>query len=345
MSVRLTEFSHGAGCGCKIAPNVLDRILHTRIPEFSDPRLLVGNNSRDDAAVADVGNGLGIISTTDFFMPVVDNPFDFGRIAAANAISDVYAMGGQPLTAIAILGWPVDQLAPEIAGEVLDGGRAICAEAGISLAGGHSIDSPEPIFGLAVTGQVATDRIVRNDTAKAGDLLYLTKPLGVGILTSASKKGVVAPEDLAAAVDSMTALNRIGSVFATLDGVHGMTDVTGFGLAGHLLEMCRGSGLDARINSGAVPMLANLQRYIDAGCIPGGTHRNRAAYGHDVEGLTDENALLLCDPQTSGGLLVAVDPAEAGRFEECAGESGLALTPIGQLSSPARPEKSTVTIE
>jgi len=184
LSVRLTEFSHGAGCGCKIAPDVLDRILHTGTPEFSDPRLLVGNNSRDDAAVADIGNGMGIISTTDFFMPVVDNPYDFGRIAGANAISDVYAMGGQPLMAIAILGWPVDRLAPEIAGEVLDGGRAVCAAAGITLAGGHSIDSPEPIFGLAVTGQVATDRIIRNDTARAGDLLSVRvseKPLAAGL--------------------------------------------------------------------------------------------------------------------------------------------------------------------
>ncbi|MGM0570965.1 MAG: selenide, water dikinase SelD, partial [Pseudomonadota bacterium] len=273
MSVRLTEFSHGAGCGCKIAPDVLDRILHTGTPEFSDPRLLVGNNSRDDAAVADIGNGMGIISTTDFFMPVVDNPYDFGRIAAANAISDVYAMGGNPLMAIAILGWPVDRLAPEVAGEVLDGGRAVCAEAGITLAGGHSIDSPEPIFGLAVTGQVATDRIIRNDTAKAGDLLYLTKPLGVGILTSAAKKGVIAPGDLAAAVENMAALNRVGGAFAALDGVHAMTDVTGFGLAGHLLEICRGSGVSARISRAAVPLLPNLAPYIERGCIPGGTHR------------------------------------------------------------------------
>ncbi|WP_417548507.1 selenide, water dikinase SelD [Marinobacter segnicrescens] len=331
MSVRLTEFSHGAGCGCKIAPDVLDRILHTGTPEFSDPRLLVGNNSRDDAAVADIGNGMGIISTTDFFMPVVDNPYDFGRIAGANAISDVYAMGGQPLMAIAILGWPVDRLAPEIAGEVLDGGRAVCAAAGITLAGGHSIDSPEPIFGLAVTGQVATDRIIRNDTARAGDLLYLTKPLGVGILTSASKKGVIAPLDLAAAVESMAALNRVGGAFAALDGVHAMTDVTGFGLAGHLLEICRGSGLDARINPGAIPVLANLRRYIEVGCVPGGTYRNKAAFGHDIEGMSDDAALLLCDPQTSGGLLVTVAPANAGLFEERAGESGLTLAPIGQM--------------
>ena len=187
MSIKLTQFSHGAGCGCKIAPDVLDRILHTDAPEFHDPRLLVGNSSRDDAAVADVGNGLGIISTTDFFMPVVDDPFDFGRIAATNAISDVYAMGGKPVMAIAILGWPVNELEPEIAAKVIDGGRAVCAEAGIALAGGHSIDSPEPIFGLAVTGQVAVDRIIRNDTAKAGDLLYLTKPLGVGRIICTGK--------------------------------------------------------------------------------------------------------------------------------------------------------------
>ncbi len=221
MSIKLTEFSHGAGCGCKIAPDVLDRILHTDMPDFHDPKLLVGNSSRDDAAVADIGNGIGVISTTDFFMPVVDDPYDFGRIAAANAISDVYAMGGKPVMAIAILGWPVND------------------EAGIALAGGHSIDSPEPIFGLAVTGQVAVDRIIRNDTAKAGDLLYLTKPLGVGILTSASKKGKVTPEDLAVAVQNM-----------------------------HLLEICRGSGLKATVSRKAIPTLPNLQPYIDADCIP-----------------------------------------------------------------------------
>ncbi|MGC8119316.1 selenide, water dikinase SelD [Marinobacter sp. VGCF2001] len=344
MSIKLTQFSHGAGCGCKIAPDVLDRILHTDAPEFNDPRLLVGNSSRDDAAVADVGNGVGIISTTDFFMPVVDDPFDFGRIAATNAISDVYAMGGKPVMAIAILGWPVNELEPEIAGKVIDGGRAVCAEAGIALAGGHSIDSPEPIFGLAVTGQVAVDRIIRNDTAKAGDLLYLTKPLGVGILTSASKKGKVTAGDLAVAVESMATLNKVGEAFAKVDGVNAMTDVTGFGLAGHLLEICRGSGLAAIVSRQAVPVLPNLKPYIEADCIPGGTHRNAAAFGEAISGMTDTDKLLFCDPQTSGGLMVSVAPDSRDAFEAAARDHGLDLKPLGRLEA-AGSDESLVFIE
>jgi len=344
LSIKLTQFSHGAGCGCKIAPDVLDRILHTDAPEFHDPRLLVGNSSRDDAAVADVGNGLGIISTTDFFMPVVDDPFDFGRIAATNAISDVYAMGGKPVMAIAILGWPVNELEPEIAAKVIDGGRAVCAEAGIALAGGHSIDSPEPIFGLAVTGQVAVDRIIRNDTAQAGDLLYLTKPLGVGILTSASKKGKVTPEDLAVAVENMATLNKVGEVFAEVDGVNAMTDVTGFGLAGHLLEICRGSGLKATVSRKAVPVLPNLKPYIDADCIPGGTHRNAAAFGKAISGMTDADKLLFCDPQTSGGLMVSVAEKSREAFEALARKHGLNLQPLGRLEA-AGSDESLVFIE
>ncbi|HEY9120429.1 MAG TPA: selenide, water dikinase SelD [Marinobacter sp.] len=331
MTIRLTEFSHGAGCGCKIAPDVLDRILHTTTPDFHDTRLLVGNASRDDAAVVDVGNGLGVISTTDFFMPVVDDAYDFGRIAAANAISDVYAMGGKPLMAIAILGWPVNQLAPEIASRVIEGGRAVCAQAGMALAGGHSIDSPEPIFGLAVTGQVPVNRIVRNDTGQPGDLLYLTKPIGVGILTSALKKHKISEADLAVAVETMCTLNKVGEVFASLGVVHAMTDVTGFGLAGHLLEICRGSGVGATINRSSVPQLPNLARYIDSDCIPGGTHRNAASFGSDIAGLTDLDRTLLCDPQTSGGLLVCVAGQEREAFEKEARKRGLALHPFGQL--------------
>ncbi|WP_417513152.1 selenide, water dikinase SelD [Marinobacter sp.] len=345
MTVRLTKLSHGAGCGCKIAPDVLERILHSTVPERPDARLLVGNESRDDAAVADIGNGTGIISTTDFFMPVVDDPYDFGRIAAANAISDVYAMGGHPIMAIAILGWPVATLAPEIAGQVLDGGRAACAEAGITLAGGHSIDSPEPIFGLAVTGQVATNRIIRNSAARAGDLLYLTKPLGVGILTSALKKECIRPDDLALAVETMAALNKAGEIFAELAGLHAMTDVTGFGLAGHLLEICRGSNLCARINRSRVPVLPNVQAYIEKGCVPGGTHRNAAAFAGQIAGMGEADTLIFCDPQTSGGLLVAVDPVESEVFESCAQALGLTLAPIGQLYLPDALEQTVVIIE
>ncbi len=331
LTIRLTEFSHGAGCGCKIAPDILERILHTSIPQFSDPRLLVGNESRDDAAIVDIGNGTGIISTTDFFMPVVDDPYDFGRIAAANAISDVYAMGGKPLMAIAILGWPVNALAPEIAARVIEGGRTVCSEAGIALAGGHSIDSPEPIFGLAVTGQVATNRIIRNDRARGGDLLYLTKPLGVGILTSASKKRLLTDADLALAVKNMTTLNKPGAVFAEISGVHAMTDVTGFGLAGHLLEVCRGSGLSARIDRNLLPVMPNLSPYIAAGCIPGGTYRNANAFGSCVHDMTECDSLIMCDPQTSGGLLVAVDPSAKAEFEQAAKSQGITAGPFGVM--------------
>lgn len=334
MTVRLTQFSHGAGCGCKVAPDVLDQILHTSTPGFADPRLLVGNDSRDDAAVVDIGSGMGIISTTDFFMPVVDSPYDFGRIASSNAISDVYAMGGTPIMAIAILGWPIDRLAPDIAGKVIYGARAVCAEAGIAVAGGHSIDSPEPIFGLAVTGRVAVEKVLRNNTACAGDLLYLTKPLGIGIITSAVRKGQVSEQDLECAVESMVQLNRAGETFAGIEGVHAMTDVTGFGLLGHLLEICRACNLQARLHRNAVPVLPNLAGYISGGCVPGGTHRNVAAYGAEVSGMTEYDKLVFCDPQTSGGLLVAVVPQHQASFEQLAASQNQACHRIGQLMHP-----------
>lgn len=331
--IRLTQYSHGAGCGCKIAPAVLDRILHTTIPKVPDARLLVGNDSRDDAAVYDLGNGRAMISTTDFFMPIVDDAYDFGRIASANAISDVYAMGGNPAVAIAILGWPVGKLPEEVAGRVLEGSRAVCAEAGISLAGGHSIDSPEPIFGLAVTGLVDTAQLKRNDLAQAGDLLYLTKPLGIGAISTAQKKGMVKPEDLATIVRLMTTLNKPGAHFGQMPAVHAMTDVTGFGLLGHLSEMAGGSGLTAEIQFEAVPRIAGVEDYIAQGAVPGGTKRNWASYGHKVQALDEARRFLLCDPQTSGGLLVAVDPAEQSAFEAAWTELELDVPahPIGKL--------------
>ncbi|HEY6900184.1 MAG TPA: selenide, water dikinase SelD, partial [Puia sp.] len=234
LAIKLTQYSHGAGCGCKISPAILDKILHTSNINTPDPRLLVGNDKRDDAAVLDLGNGTALISTTDFFMPIVDDAFDFGRIASANAISDVYAMGGKPVLAIAILGWPIDKLAPEVAQRVLEGSRAICAEAGITLAGGHSIDCPEPVFGLAVNGLVPLPHLKQNSTATAGCHLYLTKALGVGILSTAQKRGLLQPTDAAIALESMTRLNKLGSTFGELESVTAMTDVTGFGLLGHL---------------------------------------------------------------------------------------------------------------
>lgn len=245
--IRLTQYSHGAGCGCKISPKVLEVILAGSGAQNLDPKLWVGNASRDDAAVYEIDAERGVVSTTDFFMPIVDDPFDFGRIAATNAISDIYAMGGDPLMAIAILGWPVNVLAPEVARDVIRGGRAVCDAAGIALAGGHSIDAPEPIFGLAVTGLVEKRFMKRNDTATAGCLLYLTKPLGIGILTTAEKKGKLRPDDIGVARDWMCTLNKPGSRFGKLAGVTAMTDVTGFGLLGHLVEMADGSHLTARI--------------------------------------------------------------------------------------------------
>ncbi|MDQ6890555.1 MAG: selenide, water dikinase SelD, partial [Bacteroidota bacterium] len=252
-SIKLTQYSHGAGCGCKISPRVLDKILKSNLAIPDNKNLIVGNNTKDDAAVYDLGNGTALISTTDFFMPIVDDPFEFGRIASANAISDVYAMGGKPVLAIAILGWPVNILSPDIAQKVIEGSRSICLEAGIPLAGGHSIDSPEPIFGLSVNGLVPIKNVKQNNKAQEGDLLFLTKPLGVGILTTAEKKGLLLNEHIGIAAKQMMQLNSAGELLGALEGVHAMTDVTGFGLLGHLLEMAEGSGVSAVIYFGKVP--------------------------------------------------------------------------------------------
>ncbi|QNK63098.1 selenide, water dikinase SelD [Pedobacter sp. PAMC26386] len=332
--IKLTQYSHGAGCGCKISPAVLDKILHTSVAASNDPRLLVGNDKRDDAAVFDLGNGSCLISTTDFFMPIVDDPYDFGRIASANAISDVYAMGGKPVLAIAILGWPIEKLPPEIARRVLEGARAICAEAGITLAGGHSIDCPEPVFGLSVNGIVNVQQLKQNSTATPGCRLYLTKALGVGILSTAQKKDVLLPEDAAIALNSMVTLNKLGEIFGQLEMVKAMTDVTGFGLLGHLSEMCEGSGLSAVIEFDKVPVISSLPYYLDQNCYPGGTQRNWASYGNKISSLTDEQKFVLADPQTSGGLLVAVAEDGIEEFERILQEQGLSgncLAPFGWL--------------
>ncbi|MEE4749140.1 selenide, water dikinase SelD [Pseudomonas alliivorans] len=329
--IRLTQYSHGAGCGCKISPKVLDVILAGSGAQNLDPNLWVGNASRDDAAVYALDDERGVVSTTDFFMPIVDDPFDFGRIAATNAISDIYAMGGDPLMAIAILGWPVNVLPPEVAREVIRGGRAVCDAAGIPLAGGHSIDAPEPIFGLAVTGVVQKKHMKRNDTALAGCRLYLTKPLGIGILTTAEKKAKLREQDFGLARDWMCTLNKPGSRFGKLAGVMAMTDVTGFGLLGHLVEMADGAGLTARLDYAAVPRLPGVEHYIAEGCVPGGTLRNFESYGDKIASLSDAQRDLLCDPQTSGGLLVAVTPQGEAEFLAAAAESGLQLKPVGTL--------------
>jgi len=331
-TIRLTQYSHGAGCGCKISPRVLDVILAGSGAQGLDPSLWVGNASRDDAAVYGIDGERGVVSTTDFFMPIVDDPFDFGRIAATNAISDIYAMGGDPLMAIAILGWPVNLLPPEVAREVVAGGRAACEAAGIPLAGGHSIDAPEPIFGLAVTGLVEKRYLKRNDTARAGARLYLTKPLGIGIYTTAEKKSRLRDEDVGVARDLMCTLNRAGSRFGRLAGVQAMTDITGFGLLGHLLEMAEGSGLSAELVFEQVPRLPSVDYYLARECVPGGTHRNFDSYGQRAAPLSEAQRLLLCDPQTSGGLLVAVAPEGEDEFLAVAAELGLSLSPIGELT-------------
>lgn len=332
--VRLTQYSHGAGCGCKISPKVLGTILHSEQQKFIDPNLLVGNETSDDAAVYDIGNGTGIISTTDFFMPIVDDPFDFGRIAATNAISDIYAMGGKPIMAIAILGWPVNKLAPEIAKKVIEGGRHVCQQAGISLAGGHSIDAPEPIFGLAVTGIIPTDKVKKNNSAVAGSKLYLTKPLGIGILTTAEKKSKLKPEHRGLATEVMCRLNKPGADFSGVEGVTAMTDVTGFGLLGHLSEICQGSGLQATVWFDDVPKLPDVEHYIAEGCVPGGTQRNFDSYGRLLGAMSDLQRNLLCDPQTSGGLLLAVLPEAEEQVKQIAEKYHLTLTAIGELHQP-----------
>ena len=329
--IRLTEYSHGAGCGCKISPQVLDTILASKLTIAPSPNLLVGHSSKDDAAAYDLGNGQVILSTTDFFMPITDDAFDFGRIAATNAISDIYAMGGTPLMAIAILGWPVNSLPAELAQRVVDGGRQACSDAGIPLAGGHSIDSPEPIFGLAVTGQVAKHQLKQNNTASAGCVLYLTKPLGIGILSTAQKQKKLLPEHEFLARDVMCQLNTVGALLATLDGVKAMTDVTGFGLLGHLLEMCEGSNVQAKLQYSAIPFLVAVKDYIALGCVPGGMHRNFDSYGHKLGVLSDEQQALLCDPQTSGGLLIAVEAESASQVERLLRAAGIEPMCIGAL--------------
>lgn len=339
--IKLTQYSHGAGCGCKISPKILDSILHSATARPTYKNLIVGNESKDDAAVYDIGDGRGMISTTDFFMPIVDDPFTFGKIASANAISDVYAMGGTPLMAIAILGWPINKVPVEAAREVMEGARAVCAEINIPLAGGHSIDAPEPIFGLAVNGMVDLKQLKRNDTAKEGDLLYLTKPIGVGILTTAEKKGILKKEHEGLAASFMMKLNRIGAELGKTKGVDAMTDVTGFGLMGHLREMCEGSGVCATVHFNKVKQIANLDEYIQQGSIPGGTIRNWDSYGTFIN-LSEENQkAILCDPQTSGGLLIAVSPDSRSEVEDLLKNEGLSLhtEPIGELKQCKSGEK------
>ncbi|BAN25366.1 selenide, water dikinase SelD [Caballeronia insecticola] len=313
-SPRLTSLSHGGGCGCKIAPGVLADLLKRAAPLPAFPDLLVGNDTADDAAVYRLNDEQAIVATTDFFMPIVDDPFDFGRIAATNALSDVYAMGGKPILALALVGMPINVLPHEVIAQVLKGGEAVCAEAGIPVAGGHSIDSVEPIYGLAAIGIVHPSRVKRNAAARAGDVLVLGKPLGVGVLSAALKKDKLDATGYAAMIAATTKLNRPGAELARLDGVHALTDVTGFGLLGHTLELARGARLTARIRYADLPWLPQVREFVRAGIYTGASGRNWNAYGADVtlgafaDASLDEARALLTDPQTSGGLLVSCAP-------------------------------------
>ena len=310
-SPRLTSLAHGGGCGCKIAPGVLRDILGGMSGLPLPAQLLVGIDTADDAAVYQLNDNQALIATTDFFMPIVDDPFDFGRIAATNAISDVYAMGGTPIFALALVGMPINVLSTEVIGRILQGGQSVCQAAGIPIAGGHSIDSVEPIYGLVVLGLAHPSRIKRNASAKAGDVLVLGKPLGVGILSAALKKEALSPEGYAQMIATTTRLNTPGPDLAVLAGVHALTDVTGFGLAGHALEMARGAGLDVHIDWSTVPLLEGVQALAQQGFITGASGRNWAGYGAEVvlpEGFSSVDQALLSDPQTSGGLLVSCAP-------------------------------------
>jgi selenide,water dikinase len=314
MDIKLTQHSKGGGCGCKIAPSVLSEILaaHNVGAKNNIPQLLVGNDSRDDAAVYQIDEKNAIISTTDFFMPIVDDAFAFGQIAAANAISDVYAMGGKPIFALAVLGWPLATLPASVAAQVMEGARKTCAEAGIVIAGGHSIDSQDPIFGLVVNGMVAIENLKRNDTAKEGDVLILTKPLGVGILATSQKRGLLTEAHLEKLVKQLTTINKAGEALGKLSAVHAMTDVTGFGLAGHLTEMMQGSNLTAEISYSKLPIIPEVREYIAQKAIPGATARNWNATQDGISLAPEidekEASVLLPDPQTNGGLLIAVAP-------------------------------------
>ena len=317
--------------------------MHTEMAPFIDPNLLVGNDTKDDAAVYDLGNGTSIISTTDFFMPIVDDPFDFGRIAATNAVSDIFAMGGKPIMAIAVFAFPINKLPASVAQRIIDGGRFACQEAGIALAGGHSIDSPEPIFGLAVTGIIDTEKVKRNATAQAGCHLYLTKPLGIGVLTTAEKQGKLKAEHKGLATKWMCQMNLLGSQLSNIEGVTAMTDVTGFGLLGHLAEICEGSNLNAEVDFASIKTLDGVFDYIAQGCIPGGTNRNFDSYGHKIAPITDLQKAVLCDPQTSGGLLIAVKPDSEKEVFAVAKTAGGGLYPVGKLiERQATPEFSVV---
>jgi len=337
--VKLTQLSHGGGCGCKIAPDLLQQILGEAKEKMPFANLLVGTETSDDAAVYRLNDQQAIIATTDFFMPIVDDPFDFGRIAATNALSDVYAMGGTPIMALAIVGMPINKLPVETIRAILQGGESVCQTAGIPLAGGHSIDSPEPIYGLVALGVVHPDRVKKNSEAQEGDILILGKGLGVGVLAAALKKEALSAKGYAQMIASTTQLNAVGSRLAAIEGVHAMTDVTGFGLAGHLLEICRGSGLCAEIRFNQVPVLLEALLLVQQGYGPGAIDRNLGSYGHEIDfsaHLETWQHRLLADAQTSGGLLASVKPDAVNEVLLCFHQAGFSeARVIGTMKSGA----------
>lgn len=334
----LTSFTRNTGCSCKIAPQVLEQIIRPGSASENFPNLLVGNQTLDDAAVLDLGDGTALISTTDFFTPIVDEPFEYGRIAAANAISDVYAMGGKPILALAILGWPVDKLPADLAAAVIDGARSICQEAGIPLAGGHSIDSTDPVFGLSVNGRVPIDRIKKNSGGQIGDWLFLTKPIGSGILSTARKRGLLQSEHNEPLLKTMSSLNRFGEIIGEMNGVHALTDVTGFGLLGHLWEMAKGSDCGLELYYDRILQLPGVAGYIQQRIFPDSTTRNWSRYQSDIQfekGVPVAEAFtLLPDPQTNGGLLIAVSEETKEELIEKLKAAGLSdrVLPIGRLT-------------
>jgi selenide,water dikinase len=337
-SIALTQFSHGGGCGCKIAPGLLAEILSRAPQGLVPPELMVGLETSDDAAVYRLNDTQALVATTDFFTPIVDDPRDFGRIAATNALSDIYAMGGTPIMALALVGMPIAKLPPEVIGQILAGGAEVCREAGIPIAGGHSIDLLEPIYGLVALGLVHPDRVRRNADGRAGDVLVLGKPLGVGILSAALKKGLLTEQGYAQMLRHTTQLNKVGIALGALPGVHAMTDVTGFGLAGHLLEICRGSRLDAQVALSKLPLIEEAAAFAKDGVVTGASARNWSAYGADVvwpEGAPAWMQALASDPQTSGGLLVSCSPdAASSVLAEFAHQGFADAAVIGCLAKP-----------
>jgi selenide, water dikinase len=331
--IKLTQFSKASGCGCKIAPAVLDEILNGCKQENIFEKLLVGNESKDDAAVYEIDGGNCIISTTDFFMPIVDDAFDFGRIAACNAISDIYAMGGKPLMAVAILGWPVEKIPAELAQQVIKGAQEICRQAGIPLAGGHSVDTQEPLFGLAVTGMVKKDNIKQNNTAKEGDLLYLSKPLGIGVMATALKRDKLNEEQYLELIAQTVSLNSIGGLLSEFSFVHAITDITGFGFTGHLLEMLNGSDFSAVIKKDNLPIMEAARTFAAQFIFPDNTTRNYNAQLPQIEGMTGLDFILYCDPQTSGGLLFSVSADKESEMDKFLKEQNQFFAKVGKIEA------------